>query len=201
MDNVSEIMKQIIDYLASELTPYELSMYLYLFRHSWLEKSLGEIRIGKRTIASGHAKSNRGTITSFKQVSDILKNLEKKGCIIVGDATREGTSYNVVLPANIPVVAKKLQPEPTKENEDYFTLPDKRREIFDRDNWTCQYCGDKLSDSNATIDHFIPQHKGGNNSKENLRACCFVCNSIKAGKTYEEASPFILENVRKRKPN
>ncbi|MFH1094711.1 MAG: hypothetical protein V1728_00660, partial [Candidatus Micrarchaeota archaeon] len=160
MDNVSEIMKQIVDYLASELTPYELSMYLYLFRHSWLEKSLDEIRIGKRTIASGHAKSARGMITSFAQVSDILKSLEKKGCIKVGDTTREGTIYTVVLPANIPAVAKKLQPKTTKGNEDYFTLPDKRREIFERDNWTCRYCGDKLSDSNATLDHFIPQSKG-----------------------------------------
>ena len=37
-----------------------------------------------------------------------------------------------------------------------------KREIFRRDNYTCQYCGKKTT--NLTIDHVIPRHRGGEHS-------------------------------------
>ncbi|MEW6035156.1 MAG: HNH endonuclease [Candidatus Micrarchaeota archaeon] len=49
------------------------------------------------------------------------------------------------------------------------------------------------------MDHYIPQSKGGDNTKDNLRACCFICNSIKSGKSFEEASPLLLKNIIERK--
>jgi 5-methylcytosine-specific restriction endonuclease McrA len=61
------------------------------------------------------------------------------------------------------------------------------------------YCGEKVSPKDVTLDHFIPQSKRGGNSKENLRTCCLRCNSIKSGKTYEEAAPFLLKSVQERK--
>jgi len=83
--------------------------------------------------------------------------------------------------------------------EDYFNNPEKRHEIFERDKWICQYCGEKITQENATIDHFIPQSKGGKHNKENLKLCCFICNSIKSGKTYEEAAQFLLKSIQERK--
>jgi len=44
-----------------------------------------------------------------------------------------------------------------------------------------------------------PQSKGGKHTKDNLKTCCFVCNAIKSGKTYEEAAPFLLKSIRERK--
>jgi 5-methylcytosine-specific restriction endonuclease McrA len=60
-----------------------------------------------------------------------------------------------------------------------------RREIFLRDNFTCQYCGVRGKD--LTLDHVIPRHKGGKHTWENLVSACRSCNHRKGGKTVEEA--------------
>ncbi|MGH7208097.1 MAG: HNH endonuclease [Nitrospiraceae bacterium] len=81
----------------------------------------------------------------------------------------------------------------------YFRDPDLRKELFDRDKWVCRYCGERLSAENATLDHLVPVSKGGADSPENLATCCFLCNSIKSGKTYEESAPAILTSLQQRK--
>jgi 5-methylcytosine-specific restriction endonuclease McrA len=60
-----------------------------------------------------------------------------------------------------------------------------RREIFIRDNYTCQYCGVRTRD--LTIDHVIPRSRGGPHTWENLVSACRQCNHRKGGKTLEEA--------------
>jgi len=194
------IIEQFVDYLLPELTPYETSLYLYLLCNSFVKSGSAEVRVGKRTIAVGYGKGSRGEKTNYAHVSKLLKGLEQKGCIKVGDTNRDGTLYIVTLPKDIPLVAEKianLLPQDTEEN--YFTDPNKRREIFERDKWICQYCGEKVTQENATLDHFIPQSKGGKHTKENLRTCCLICNGIKSGKTYEEASQFLLKSIQERK--
>lgn len=65
-----------------------------------------------------------------------------------------------------------------------------RKEIFVRDNYTCQYCGQRGRD--LTIDHVIPRHKGGKHTWENLVTACRSCNHRKGGKTVEEARMHLL---------
>jgi len=198
--SIENIIEQSVDYLFPELTPYESSLYLYLLRNSLLRNGTNEIRIGKRTIAEGFCKGSRGGSTSYAHVSEMLASLEQKGCIKVGNTDRLGTLYVVILPKDIPLVAKKIASNmPAKAEEDYFTNPDKRRELFERDKWICQYCGEKVNQQNITLDHFIPQSKGGDNSKNNLKTCCLVCNGIKSGKTYEEAAPLLLKSIQERR--
>jgi 5-methylcytosine-specific restriction endonuclease McrA len=60
-----------------------------------------------------------------------------------------------------------------------------RREIFLRDNFTCQYCGARAKD--MTLDHVIPRHRGGKHTWENLVSACRSCNHRKGGKTVDEA--------------
>ena len=60
-----------------------------------------------------------------------------------------------------------------------------RREIFLRDNYTCQYCGIRSKD--LTLDHVIPRHRGGKHTWENLVSACRNCNHRKGGKYLEEA--------------
>ncbi len=59
-----------------------------------------------------------------------------------------------------------------------------RREIFHRDNYTCQYCGAKSKD--LTIDHVVPRHRGGKHTWDNVVSACRSCNHRKGGKTLEE---------------
>lgn len=64
------------------------------------------------------------------------------------------------------------------------------REIFRRDNYTCQYCGER--GGALTIDHIIPKHLGGGYSWENLVTACAKCNHHKGGRTLEQAGMQLL---------
>lgn len=66
-----------------------------------------------------------------------------------------------------------------------------RREIFRRDNYTCQYCG--RHDVSLTVDHVIPRHLGGQHSWTNLVAACPGCNHRKGGRKVEEAHMHLLQ--------
>jgi 5-methylcytosine-specific restriction endonuclease McrA len=56
-------------------------------------------------------------------------------------------------------------------------VPYSKKNVLIRDQHTCQYCGIKNA---STIDHIIPQSKGGQNTWENTVACCVKCNTKKA---------------------
>jgi 5-methylcytosine-specific restriction endonuclease McrA len=51
-----------------------------------------------------------------------------------------------------------------------------RREIKEKWEHKCAYCG---SEENLTIDHIIPQCKGGTDYTKNVVCCCKTCNQSK----------------------
>lgn len=59
-----------------------------------------------------------------------------------------------------------------------------RREVFRRDNYTCQYCG--RHDTSLTVDHILPKHLGGKHIWTNVVAACPACNHRKGGRHLEE---------------
>ena len=61
-----------------------------------------------------------------------------------------------------------------------------KREIFRRDNYTCQYCGRQMA--HLTIDHVEPRHRGGQHRWDNLVAACQPCNRQKGGRSASEAN-------------
>lgn len=60
-----------------------------------------------------------------------------------------------------------------------------RLRIFNRDNGKCKYCGSVLTIKTMTLDHKIPKSKGGVNTDDNLFACCYNCNMLKANMNIE----------------
>lgn len=62
-----------------------------------------------------------------------------------------------------------------------------KKNIFFRDNFTCQYSGKKLKKSECDIDHVIPKSKGGKNSWDNMVVCSKEINRKKGNKTIHEA--------------
>jgi len=74
-----------------------------------------------------------------------------------------------------------------------------RRNIFERDRNTCQYCGRRLPRADITVDHVIPRSRGGIDSWENLVLACMECNVRKANRTPEEAHMPLIR--RPTKPN
>ena len=198
--NIEETVIQFVDLLMPELTPHEASMYVFLLRHSHLDHGSHEVRIGQRTIAQKYGRGPKMATPSRQHVLRQLKQLEEKGCIRIGDTTRDGTLYHVILPQDIPSVIEKMSSVvSTTDDDDYFTDPGRRRTVYERDRWICQYCVEEVEEENATLDHFIPRCKGGTNQKDNLRTACLMCNSIKSGKTYEEAAVLLLKSIQERK--
>jgi len=65
-----------------------------------------------------------------------------------------------------------------------------RREIFRRDQFTCQYCG-KVTPL-LTVDHIIPKHLGGAHVWSNLVAACSICNHRKGSRLLTEANMKLL---------
>jgi len=66
------------------------------------------------------------------------------------------------------------------------TIKFSRHNIFTRDKFTCQYCGQHLTKKNISIDHIIPKSRGGTNTWNNIVACCRKCNVTKKDKLLEE---------------
>lgn len=60
-----------------------------------------------------------------------------------------------------------------------------RIEIFNRDSYTCQYCGQ--FSNQLTLDHVSPRHQGGQHTWVNVVSACVRCNRRKAGRTPEQA--------------
>lgn len=200
--DVKNVWENLVDFLMPELTPHETSLYVFLLRHSHLasEFKSGEVRIGQRSIAQQYGRGPKQSVPSRQHILRQVKQLEAKGCIRVGDTTRSGTLYEVVLPAEIPSVAEKMvSGKITAIDDDHYNDPVKRVEVYERDNWTCQYCGEMVNSENVTLDHFVPQCQGGSNALENLRTACLMCNSVKSGKSYDEAAVALLENIKSRK--
>jgi 5-methylcytosine-specific restriction endonuclease McrA len=57
-----------------------------------------------------------------------------------------------------------------------------RNNLFLRDTFNCQYCGELFSQSELTVDHVIPRSLGGGTDWENCVASCKACNSNKGSK-------------------
>ncbi len=65
-----------------------------------------------------------------------------------------------------------------------------RYEVFNRDKYTCQYCGKETRQ--LTLDHVIPRYRSGQHTWENVVSACVPCNRRKAGRTPQEASMKLL---------
>src|SRR5258708_33043835 len=61
-----------------------------------------------------------------------------------------------------------------------------RFEVFKRDAFTCQYCGQKAPDVVLNCDHVKPVIDGGTNDILNLITSCFDCNSGKGARSLSE---------------
>lgn len=70
------------------------------------------------------------------------------------------------MPSRVPVYSKRL--------------------VCQRDEWTCVYCGTKVTSETYSIDHIVPRSKGGRSTFENTVCCCKPCNARKADKLLKD---------------
>lgn len=69
----------------------------------------------------------------------------------------------------------------------------RKKVLFNRDNWSCQYCSDPLVWDTITIEHIMPRSRGGQTTWKNCVSACRPCNKRKADRTPDEAGMKLLK--------
>ena len=107
---------------------------------------------------------------------DAIKSvfLDRVSIVSHYDRVIRSPSFSMQLPS---VIALKSFIKPRSNPN--FT----RFNVFLRDKFTCQHCGDK---SDLTFDHLLPKSKGGLTDWENVVTACSTCNVKKGGKLYNK---------------
>ena len=70
-----------------------------------------------------------------------------------------------------------------------------RKNIFQRDQNSCQYCGYK--GEKLSIDHVMPRSRGGLDTWENVTTACLTCNVVKGNRTPQEAEMILRVSPRR----
>ena len=76
-----------------------------------------------------------------------------------------------------------------------------RKNLFARDDHTCQYCGREEPSHKLSLDHVVPRSHGGPTTWENIVCCCLRCNSRKGGRTPKQARMKLLKHPAKPRIN
>lgn len=67
-----------------------------------------------------------------------------------------------------------------------------RQNLFERDDYRCQYCGGSFGPKELNMDHVVPRDKGGPTTWENIVTSCVRCNSRKGNREPQEAGMRLL---------
>ena len=67
-----------------------------------------------------------------------------------------------------------------------------RVNIYGRDRYTCQFCGERKQIAELTYDHVVPRSHGGKTTWTNIVTACETCNRKKANRTPEQAGMRLL---------
>jgi|GEM_PF-62119 len=71
-----------------------------------------------------------------------------------------------------------------------------RENVYRRDNFTCQYCGEHFHPRDLTLDHVVPASRSGRKDWTNMVTACRRCNHRKANRTPLAAGMPLLNEPR-----
>jgi 5-methylcytosine-specific restriction endonuclease McrA len=71
-----------------------------------------------------------------------------------------------------------------------------RFNVFLRDRFVCQYCGDDFPTQDLTFDHVIPRSRGGRTAWTNVVTACGSCNLLKGNHLPREVRMFPIFSPR-----
>jgi 5-methylcytosine-specific restriction endonuclease McrA len=74
-----------------------------------------------------------------------------------------------------------------------------RQNIFERDSYTCQYCGEVKDRRDLNLDHVIPRDHGGTTTWENVVCSCIPCNTRKGNRRPPQASMKLIRKPKRPK--
>lgn len=104
-----------------------------------------------------------------------IKNVYEGNLSVVAEYDKVVRSPSVTMRIPSVVAMRKYVPV---EKRVAFT----RFNVFLRDHFRCQYCGEHFTANHLTFEHVVPKSKGGETSWTNIVAACDPCNVKKDDK-------------------
>lgn len=100
---------------------------------------------------------------------EAIKAAVKGSHVVVAEHDRVIRSPRIEMKLPSVLALREYQPPPRR-------VPFTRLNVFLRDRFRCQYCGDSQEARDLTYDHVIPRSKGGTTCWGNIVAACDGCN-------------------------
>jgi 5-methylcytosine-specific restriction endonuclease McrA len=123
-------------------------------------------------------------ILFFKGRAEVIANFQT-GMPSEWDEVWSSPSTSIHVPATLRLLKRA--------NKKWKAPRFRKKVLFNRDGWCCQYCGTKLHWDSITIDHVQPQARGGQTTWLNCVSACRSCNRRKDCRTPEEAGMKLLK--------
>jgi len=127
------------------------------------------------------------------QMYDFGSWRELSACEAAFEVDRHQFVRTISTPVRVPTVVRLLKFDRIKRHAVRLS----RRNIYLRDDYTCQYTGVKLPSSELNLDHVIPTSRGGRTCWENLVCCSIEINERKGDRTPAEAGLTLIRRSRK----
>ena len=109
---------------------------------------------------------------------------------ILEEYDKEVRSVSFVM--RVPAVVKLLHKIPWLKRDVKFS----RANIYARDEFTCQYCGEEKGSEELNLDHVVPRAQDGKTSWTNIVTSCIPCNLKKGNRTPMQAEmPLLREPI------
>jgi 5-methylcytosine-specific restriction endonuclease McrA len=119
----------------------------------------------------------------------VLSYLKKVEVIETWDEELHAPSAMIMAPA---VVRLNKGSVSTKQSVRFSRI-----NVFTRDRFRCQYCGEQKALRHLNYDHVVPRVKGGQTVWENIVTSCYPCNDRKGSRTPGEAGMKLLKQPKK----
>lgn len=103
---------------------------------------------------------------------DAVRAAVKGSHFVVAEHDRVVRSPRIEMRLPAVIALREYQPPPRRVA---FT----RLNVFIRDRFRCQYCGERGGRHDLTFDHVIPRARGGTTTWGNIVAACDRCNVVK----------------------
>lgn len=157
----------------------KLSLPILVLNAAWQPISVASVRRGFMKVFSGNAKL-------LDTETYLQHDFESWANLVVKDHNYIKHQTGII---RLPEVMVLTNFSKFPEREVKLT----RRNLLIRDDFSCQYTGKKLSPKEATIDHIIPESRGGKMSWDNVVIASLEANAKKADRTPQEARMRLLK--------
>jgi len=164
----------------------KLSSNTLVLNRSWMAVQIISVRRAITLLYQGHAK----VVDEEFQSYDFNDWSEVSQQMVEVDPNEFICSPSVKI--RIPRVIVLLLYDKLPKREVRFS----RKNIFERDGYTCQYCGIRppskrqalkwMEENSLNLDHVTPRAKGGKTTWDNVVTSCYKCNSKKGSLTLAE---------------